>query len=34
MIDGLTAARLQEAARAYLRPDNYVRVSLVPQNDN
>jgi zinc protease len=34
VIDGLTAARLQEAARAYLRPDNYVRVSLVPQNNN
>jgi zinc protease len=32
MIDGLTAEMVREAARRYLRTDNYVRVSLYPED--
>lgn len=32
LIDALTAKDLQDAAIKYLRPDNYVRVSLFPEN--
>jgi zinc protease len=32
LISALTAADLQRAAQKYLRTDNYVRVSLYPEN--
>ena len=32
LIDALTSKTLQDAAVKYLRPDNYVRVSLFPEN--
>jgi zinc protease len=32
LITSLTAANLQRAAQLYLRTDNYVRVSLYPEN--
>ena len=33
LIDGLTAADVQRAARAYLRAERYVRVSLLPERE-
>jgi hypothetical protein len=32
LITSLTANNLQQAAQLYLRTDNYVRVSLYPEN--
>jgi zinc protease len=31
LVEGLTAEALQEAARLYLNTDNYVQVSLIPE---
>ena len=31
LVDGLTAERIREAARKYLRTDNYLRISLFPE---
>jgi zinc protease len=34
LIDGLTAEKIQDAARRYLRLDNYVRLTLLPEDRN
>ncbi len=34
LIDGLSAEAIQQAARQYLRPGNYVRLTLFPENWN
>jgi predicted Zn-dependent peptidase len=31
LIDALTSQQIQDAAKQYLRKDNYVRVSLYPE---